>query len=269
MIMKNILEKLKNPKTMMTAKGKKISSVTILICTPDINSELTVKCIESVKQHTSDTLNYELLIFENGKFGSFQHPMEINRALEIARGDVLVTLDDDVEVTRGWLKSMIKLAKPDVGVVGCYQLNSQEQKKDTLRHVGGWVDGNGNVFHHTKKIKAPINVPFVGSACFLINDKNLRFSLNYKKYYQEVDLCLRSWEKGKKVVVAPHPIYHYGWGQMINLGYTREDVLDISESDKIIFKKEWIDTGRLFSIYDKIKRDLDLKIDPGSLKDWV
>ncbi|MCP5054551.1 MAG: glycosyltransferase, partial [bacterium] len=202
MIMKNILEKLKNPKTMMTAKGKKISSVTILVCTPDLNSELTVKCIESVKKYTPDTINYELLIFDNGKFGSFQHPLEINRAMDIARGDVLVTLDDDVEVTEGWLESMLKLARPDVGVVGCYQLNSQEHAKDTVRHVGGWVDGKGKVFHHTKKIKAPINVPFVGSACFLINDESLRFSLDYKKYYQEVDLCLRSWEKGKKVVVA-------------------------------------------------------------------
>ncbi len=41
-------------------------SVTILICMPDLYSDLTKKCIESVKQYTKN-IDYESLIFENGQ----------------------------------------------------------------------------------------------------------------------------------------------------------------------------------------------------------
>lgn len=245
------------PRSLRTAM-RKSATATILICTPDIKSDLAQKCIESVKEHTK--LPYELLIFENGKFGRFQHPLEINRAIEIALGDVVVTLDDDVEVTEGWLESMLKLATPDVGLVGNVHLNSRDTAKGTIRHSGGWIALDGSPKHYAEAITEPIAVPYVCSACMLINDKSLRFNLDYKKYFQEAELCLESWRKGKKVMVSPHRIYHYGSGQMEQLGNSKEGIQEASRIDQAMFVRRWVDSGVLRELYEQIDPQLDVRV---------
>ena len=234
-------------------------SVTILVCTPDVNSRLARRCINSIKKHTP-SVDYELLIFDNGGFGSFHHPLEINRALEIARGDALVTIDDDVEVTAGWLEAMLDLAHPDVGIVGCVNLNSRRRARNTVRHAGGWFELDGTAVNHQNSIEKPIAVPFVCSSCSLIADKSLRLSLDYKKYYQEADLCLRCWETGKRVLVSPHRVYHYGQGQMEALGCNRDEILAATAEDLRTFRKNWVQSERLLKLYDRIRTLVDIPL---------
>lgn len=243
---------------LLSTRRKTPMNATILVCTPDISSDLAQKCIRSVKEHTQ--LPYELLIFENGKFGRFQHPLEINRALEIALGDVVVTLDDDVEVTEGWLEALLELATPDVGLVGNVHLNSRDTAKGTIRHTGGWIALDGSPKHHTEAITDPIAVPYVCSACMLINDKSLRFNLDYKKYFQEAELCLDSWKKGKKVLVSPHRIYHYGSGQMEQLGNSKSEILEASRIDQALFTQRWVDSGAMRALYEEIDEHLDINV---------
>ena len=241
-----------------SARVKKPKSATILMCTPDLSSEFAQACIRSVKENTS--IPYELLVFENGKFGRFQHPLEINRAIEIALGDVVVTLDDDVELTEGWLESLMELATPDVGLVGNVHLNSRDTAKGTIRHTGGWIALDGSPKHHTAAITSPIAVPYVCSACMLINDKSLRFNLDYKKYFQEAELCLDSWVKGKKVMVSPHRIYHYGSGQMEQLGNSKSEILQASRVDQELFSRRWVESGAMRSLYEEIDSQLDINV---------
>jgi hypothetical protein len=247
------------PKPMITRRAHDMTA-TILVCTPDINSELATTCIESIKQHTPDT-HYELLVFENGRFGRFQHPLEINRALEIALGDVVVTLDDDVEVTDGWLEALLDLATPDVGIVGNVHINTRELLRDTIRHAGAYLGADGKAHHYQEPISSPVTVPFVCSACMLINDTSLRFDLTYKKFYQEADLCLKSWRKGKKVMVAPHRIYHYGHGQMESTGSSKEEINASADADRRIFEAKWIETGELERLYAQIRDKVDIPIE--------
>lgn len=241
---------------------KKIETVTILVCTPDIDSQITKRCIDSIKKHTNH-IRYELLLFENGNLGQFQHPLEVNRVLEIALGDVVVTLDDDVELTHGWLEAMIALAAPDVGIVGCVNLNGRKELRNSIRSCGFYVDYDGNPHHYTQPINKPTAVPYCCSCCWLIVDKSLRFDLRYEKYFQEGDLCLRCWEKGKKVIVSPHSIYHLGQGQMEVLGFTMEQILKASKSDGKRFKTQWIDNGRMAAVYEKIRNVVDVPLPEG------
>jgi hypothetical protein len=227
-------------------------SATILICTPDVNSELARRCVESVKRHTTG-VPYELLIFENGRFGNFQHPREINRVLEVGLGDVVVTLDDDVEVTEGWLEAMLAAATPDVGIVGCVNLQGGAADPDHIRSVAVVVQPDGSAVHYRERITRPVAVPCCCSCCWLINDRDLRFDLRYEKYYQEGDICLASWERGKKVMVVPTGIYHMGQGQMEALGFTRDAISRISAADRGRFVQQWITTGRMQAVYDEIK----------------
>lgn len=235
-------------------------TATILVCTPDIDSALAQKCLASIKAHTGN-VRYELLVFENGRFGRFQHPLEINRALEIALGDVVVTLDDDVEVTEGWLEALLALAAPDVGIVGNVHVNTRELLEGTIRHAGAWLDIDGKAHHYQEPITSPTAVPFVCSACMLINDMSLRFDRAYKKFYQEADLCLRSWQKGKKVLVSPHRVYHYGHGQMELTGSSGEGIEASASQDHAILEQKWVSTGELKRLYDRIRDEIDIPLD--------
>lgn len=243
------------PEPLVSSAAK---SATILICTPDVNSAITQRCIDSVRRYT--TTPYELLVFENGKFGSFKHAREINRALEVRNGDVFVTLDDDVEVTPGWLEALLALAQPDVGVVGCVHYDAREGNKNNpiIDHAGGIVAIDGSTSHYKQPLAKPATAPFACSACILINDKSLRFDLDYNKYYQDVDLSLQAWEKGKKVVIAPHAIYHYISGQMEMLGYDYQGKLRILAQDLEIFREKWIHNNRLRNLEAAIQGQLDI-----------
>ncbi|NDJ52433.1 MAG: glycosyltransferase [Chloroflexi bacterium] len=234
-------------------------SATILVCTPDVYSKWAKRCIRSVKQFTL-TIPYELIVFENGRFGKFSHPYDINRAMDIAQGDYFVTLDDDVEVTPGWLEALVGLADDDVGIVGCVNLNARRAYRNRVRHAGGWTDLEGRVISYTSAVDEPIAVPWVGSACFLINDRELRFDLDYKKYYQEVDLCYQSWLRGKRVMVSPHRIYHYGQGAMESLGYSRDQVTALTQEDLTTFKGKWVENGRLRQLYETLAPQVDVPL---------
>jgi len=243
----------------VAADVSKQITATILVCTPNLYSEHARKCITSIHEHTKG-IPYELLIFENGNFGRFQHPHEINRALEIAQGDVVVTLDDDVILTEGWLDSLIALASEDVGIVGNIHLHANKRDYGKVRHAGGWIDLDGAPRHCDSVQEKPIAVPYVCSACMLINDKSLRFCLEYKKFFQEAEFCIESWKKGKKVIVSPHKIYHYGHGQMEVMGMTRDQILEQSAEDRATFCSRWVKTGELKRIYDQIRNDVDIPL---------
>jgi len=234
--------------------------VSILICTPDINSVFTKRCIESVKKYTKN-YKYELILLENGKLHDFNHAREINRALSTSLGDYFITLDEDVELTPNWLDSLIRHSGPDVGVVGCMNLNSNPKNKEKIRYTGTWVDTSGNVHSFAKEIDEPINSPFVCSSCILINNKKIQFDESYKKYYQEVDFCYKLWESGQRVVVAPHAIYHYVEGTLQTMGYDRSRIMELGNEDKKHFKKIWIDTGRMQKLYQRIQPQIPFNIE--------
>lgn len=105
--------------------------------------EYTKKCIESIQKNTS--VNYEILILDNGstdgtaeylesirKDFKYLWIQESNVGVSVGReflaycseGDVIVFLDNDVEVQRGWdLVILQELSNPDVGVVGAGGVN--------------------------------------------------------------------------------------------------------------------------------------------------
>jgi hypothetical protein len=197
-------------------------TATILICTPGVGTELTQQCLDSLRDHTGG-VSHEVLLFENGQFGSFQHAHKLNRALEVAQGDVFVTLDDDVILTSGWLEAMIEEAKPDVGVVSCVNQNGKKElfNNSPIRSVSTWFDLDGNCHHITDHITEPLTVPSSCSSCWLINDRELRFDLRYLKFYHEVDFCYSSWERGKKVILSPHAVYTWVRGKWSFSGWAR------------------------------------------------
>jgi GT2 family glycosyltransferase len=69
-----------------------------------------------------------------------------NAGLKVARGDVLVLLNQDTVVLPGWLLALVEaLQQPEVGIVGCKILYPDGK---TIQHAGGWIEWPLGLAHH-------------------------------------------------------------------------------------------------------------------------
>ena len=147
----------------------------------------------------------------------FNFSRAVNRGMAMARGDLLLLLNNDVEILdAGWLKEMVSCFDyPDVGVVGAKLLYPD----GSLQHAGV-IAGLGNYAGHWY-IGRPAAFPgpmgrlwvrqslsVVTGACFLISRRCLeavgpfdeeRFAVSYN----DVDFCLRAVEADFRVVWTP------------------------------------------------------------------
>lgn len=84
------------------------------------SSEILERCLESVKKHTKD---YEIVLVTGEK----GFAAKLNEGIKKAKGDYLVFLHDDIEVTAGWAD---KLAE-----VGAFKLG---EMNDAFEDWGGF-----------------------------------------------------------------------------------------------------------------------------------
>ena len=218
--------------------------LSILICTPRLRSERTYRCLNALNDTTID-IDYDLIIIDNRNRADFSHAREMNKAIRIAEGPLLV-LDDDVIVSGDWLRNMLTCLGPGVGAVSCGAAASSGQLRTrgcTFRKDGEAVLWRGN-------IDGPVMVPATGSFCLLLNlpawPAGLEFSREYHKYFFDPDLLLRLWEHGLSTITVPDVIIHESGGTMRDNGIDRAPLF---AKDRETFRRTWIDTGRLDALY--------------------
>ena len=235
------------PVTMQPRKPK--LPLDILVCTPDATSALTQKCLKSLRETTAH-IEYTLYIEDNHGIQPFNHAESINKALDRATG-YLVTCDDDVTFTPGWLDSALDIveADKDVGVVG-FTLYDAPNKI--------WGSGMDTLNDGTVKVDT-IHYPYPKdqyaqcSACFLLPPTDMRFDTRYKKYRFESDFCFRMKEAGKRVVVVPNIVFHEKGTQYCLWNDKNKRTSNLSH-DRELFCNDWIKTGRLQKLYkDQIR----------------
>jgi O-antigen biosynthesis protein len=139
-----------------------------------------------------------------------------NLAAQQAAGDFLVFLNDDVEIIADdWLDALLEHARrPEIGVVGA-RLLYPDQK---IQHAGiFWTPGGGRHAFRFAEASAPgyfglalteRNVLAVTGACMAMRrdefDAMGGFDERHAIVNNDVDYCLRCWERGRRVVFTPH-----------------------------------------------------------------
>lgn len=247
--------------------------VSILI--PTRNAvELVKMCVESILEKTAYR-NYEILIINNNsddpvaldymerleiagkaRVIDYPHPFNYaamnNYAVEHARGEIIVLLNNDIEVINSdWLGEMVSHAlRPDIGAVGARLWYPD----NTLQH-GGVVLGIGGVAGHAHKAFPRGHVGYFGRAALLQNfsavtgaclavrksvylavsgldAEHLTVALN------DVDFCLKMSEIGLRVIWTPYAeLYHH---ESATRGY--EDTPEKSaryEKERLYMKNRW------------------------------
>ncbi len=143
-----------------------------------------------------------------------------NQGAQIAKGSLLLFLNNDTQVTDGWLAAMGKTAQQSkAGVVGAKLLYANE----TIQHAGiAFINGVPDHPHR----HAPANLPatnksqeldMVTGAC-LMTPRDVFMTLGgfdeiFRNGVEDIDYCLRVRALGRKVVYEPQAVVYHHEGQ--------------------------------------------------------
>lgn len=208
----------------------------------------TRRCILSLLRDRADSC--EIIVFDNGsvtgdaaelqkEFGDSVLIIrsEINRgyaggnnlASRLASGQYLVFLNNDTEVTPGWLAPILEYMDRCPQVAACQpKLKSIESPEhfDYSGACGGYLDAlgypylRGRLFAHTEadtgQYDAPTEVDWACGACMVIRGDLFRsaggFDEKFFAYMEEVDLCLQLRKKGHRMMCIPSSVVYHRAG---------------------------------------------------------
>ncbi len=148
-----------------------------------------------------------------------------NAAVEgLSGGNPILFLNDDITATHpGWLQALVEQAvRPEVGAVGARLLYPNGQ----IQHAGVTIGIFGVCGHAFKSWPGDLptyaalgetlrNVSAVTGACLMVRPETFRAAggfdaIRFPVAYNDIDLCLRIGETGKRVVYTPHTtLYHH------------------------------------------------------------
>ena len=217
--------------------------VSIIIPSKD-NTELLFQCIASIRKYTQYP-NYEIVVIDNGsneenreKISEFAKENQViyhyekmefnfsrmcNLGAEIATGEFLLFLNDDIEIINGeWLSRLAGHASlPHIGAVGAKLLYPDS---NIIQHIGitnlgigpshsyiGFSDGASYYFGRNRM---DYNVLAVTAACVIVSRKKFKevegFDEKLTVAYNDVDLCFKLYEAGYYNVIRNDvSMYHY------------------------------------------------------------
>ena len=186
---------------------------------------LEIICIENIPSEQADWRDW--LRDNVDRVVSADEPFNWSRfnniAAAAAHGEFLLFLNDDVEIIDpDWLTVMLEHAqRPEVGVVGPLLLYPDER----IQHAGMFLAAMAQARHAFRYASAADpgyfglalterNVIAVTGACFLTRretfDRLGGFDEAHNIVNNDIDYCLRVWERGLRTVFTPHArLIHY------------------------------------------------------------
>lgn len=141
-----------------------------------------------------------------------------NEGMRLARGDLIILLNNDVQVTDGALDAMVERARSQqsIGIVGARLIYPQGR----LQEAGGIVFRDGSAWNYGNREDPGADeflhareVDYCSAACLLIR-RDLVTPLFDERFapafYEDTDLCFTARSAGAKVVYEPRAvIFHH------------------------------------------------------------
>jgi O-antigen biosynthesis protein len=239
-------------------------------------AHLTIECLKSLWQHTQE-YSYEIIVVDNGsraedfsKLVAFKGAyqllrLDINRyfgegnniGAELAKGEFLLCMNNDVTVTPEWLSPLMNAfcVYSDCGAAGpkfLYPDGSLQEAGALLDEEGGSVQIGKYQDPTDPRFNQSRVVDYVSAAAVLMRKKVfedvLGFDYIYEPaYYEDVDLCLKIGQRGLKTYyIADSCVVHHenATTSDVTIGLQLSGIV---ETNRIKFIKRWqffLATGR-------------------------
>jgi len=189
------------------------------------------KCLESIKKIKYD--NLEIIVVDNNstdgtmEFLAQNYPSIItlkldknygfakpnNVAAKIAKGDFLLFLNNDTEVTPNFLTELVQVLVGNDQIGICQSLLLKPNGE--IDSSGDFIDTIGVVYNSKEPIDKIREISSARGASMIIRKELFLdlggFDEQFFVSFEDVDLGWRTWIKGYKVVINPKSVvYHHG-----------------------------------------------------------
>ncbi len=230
---------------------KKEPSVWVIIVSWNGREHLPV-CLESLKNLNYS--NYEALVVDNGSTdGSNEYIREkhpwvklqvlpenvgfcrgnnagMERALK-AGAEYVVLLNNDTEVHPDWLTHLTRAAEQDKSIGACSSRMLMFYTRNIINSTGvemtwygnGW-DRNLGRQDRLEYRKRDIVTGVCGGAFFVRSEALRQAGLlpdDFDIYLEDMDLCLRLWDRGYKIIYVPEAIVYHKFSATMGEGANR------------------------------------------------
>jgi GT2 family glycosyltransferase len=230
------------------------------------NLDLTRACLDSV-EHFSDYENMEVIVVDNNSTdgtpgflrewaarGSDRHLIlnvdnkgfsaANNQGLALARGDYLVLLNNDTEVTQGWLRTLLAHLRRDanVGMVGPVTNNIGNEARIKLRYADSNEMHQKAAEYTRQHMGEALPIRNLAFFCVMIPrtvfEKVGRLDEVYGLgFFEDDDYCRRVEQAGLRMVCAEDVfIHHHLSASFSKLGKGRQELLD---RNRKIYEAKW------------------------------
>ncbi|AIQ70817.1 glycosyltransferase family 2 protein [Paenibacillus graminis] len=218
-------------------------------------------CVEAVRAHTG--LPYEIIVIDNAStdgtdaycrenkltFISLPEnrgfPAACNLGMQLASGDELLLLNNDVIVSRGWLAHLKNAlySAPDVGIVGpvTNYASGRQQIKVPYTDISGF---------HAEAERLSLRGPseWIGTRrlvglCFLFKRELMdTIGLLDERYspghYEDDDYCYRARLRGYRLLIAGNCLVHHEGSASFKEVYSSR-LQELVERNRRIFMDKW------------------------------
>jgi GT2 family glycosyltransferase len=183
-----------------------------------------------------------------------------NRALKSIGEDIVILLNSDIEVTPGWLDSIINLFEKDDHVVAVQPKVLSYHQKTVFEYAGaagGFIDSlgypfcRGRIFTHVETDHGQYNdereIFWATGACLAIRTKTFHqfggLDEDLFAHMEEIDLCWKIHRASLKILyTGKSTVYHVGAG---TLGYENPFKTFLNFRNGLILIYKHLDSGEM------------------------
>ncbi len=165
---------------------------------------------------------------------NYSYAKGYNEGLKHVNEDVYCLLNNDVEVTRGWLNPILDEFKKDKSLVVCQPKILDYKAKQMFEYAGaagGYIDFfgypycRGRIFNEVEKDIGQYDnnkqIFWASGACFFIKKEIFHklngFDINFVNHMEEIDLCWRITNLNPNYIkkfIYQSKVYHLGGGSL-------------------------------------------------------
>jgi len=186
-----------------------------------------------------------------------------NDALKQILAEYFVLINSDIEVTTGWLSSIINLMDSDKQIAACQPKLLDYNNKTKFEYAGasgGFIDNlgypfcRGRIFDSLEEDNGQYNdtveVFWATGACLFVRAEYFNaiggLDEDFFAHQEEIDLCWRLKNMDYKIMVEPKSVVYHVGGGTLNAGSPFKTHLNFRNNLFMLFKN--LPTSALFTI---------------------